>query len=184
MRTKNHVKSPKKDSLRGIGKLGWSGGGKMHSTIKRLVGSFQEVKKCRSRKNKYNVSCEVCGKLFKVNNVGKVPSHTRYTSQICRGSWVKQSSDKYTVECLESVSSAIGIINVGDILLVDFSRTILQELYNGFRDIIELQISRIEMVCLLCNDGSVYSRRELIYFKDLPTPIPNSISIIRHCIKI
>ena len=75
MKTKNHVKSPTEDTTRGLGKLGYTEGGKMHGTVKRLTGSFDNDDAVSNQKTKKEtIVCPGCGKKFKTNH-GNIPDH-------------------------------------------------------------------------------------------------------------
>lgn len=84
MPDKNNLKSPIDDSLRGLGKLGWTESGKLHSTIKKLTSSFSdEVKHIPTKKEK--IDCPACGNRCKSIN-GKAPRHTTpFSKEICDG---------------------------------------------------------------------------------------------------
>lgn len=69
MREKNHVKSSN-NSLRGIGKLGWTEFGKMASTVRRLESTFEEKTTYgNKKKKKEKVRCSKCGRTF----IGSIP---------------------------------------------------------------------------------------------------------------
>jgi hypothetical protein len=191
MKTKNHIKSPKEDSLRGIGKLGWTESGKTISTVRRLQSSFED-QETKSRGKKDTIICPVCKTKFKINNINKIPNHFQRiglfgwgrNNEICKGSYSKQKSDKFIIKNLDFTSSAIGKITVGDRILVDFSRAILQEYDKTYQDIIELTLLKIEETIFLCNDNSQYSSKSLLYFNKISNSIPNFISITQHMIKV
>lgn len=77
MRTKNHIKAPQNDTLRGTGKLGWSESSAVHSTVKRLVSTFDpgDTFKRIAKAKKIKVTCPQCGANFS-NREGKVRAHT------------------------------------------------------------------------------------------------------------
>ena len=77
MRTKNHIKAPKNDTLRGVGKLGWTESSAVHSTVKRLVSTFEpnDTFKGVAKAKKIKVTCPQCGANFS-NREGKVKPHT------------------------------------------------------------------------------------------------------------
>lgn len=79
------LKIKNEDTLKGTGfaSLGWTEGGKMNSTVKRLLGTFQdkEVSSESKNKNKILVKCSACHRTFKTTN-GKLPKH-----QIKFGPW-------------------------------------------------------------------------------------------------
>lgn len=82
MKTKNNIHTPPVDAetLRGTGKFGWTEGGKMHSTFKRLSESLvnDDVVRQPPSKKKQEVKCPKCGKTFKTNNPNVIPPHKPY----------------------------------------------------------------------------------------------------------
>jgi hypothetical protein len=74
------LKIKNEDTLKGtgFGSLGWTESAKMNSTVKRLLGTFQEkeVSSESKNKNKTTVTCSECNQKFKTNN-GKLPEHNR-----------------------------------------------------------------------------------------------------------
>jgi hypothetical protein len=74
------LKIKNEDTLKGtgFGSLGWTESGRMNSTVKRLLGTFQEkeVSSESKNKNKTTVQCSVCNQKFKTRN-GKLPEHNQ-----------------------------------------------------------------------------------------------------------
>lgn len=74
------LKIKNEDTLKGTGfaSLGWTEGGKMNSTVKRLIASFKdkEVSSESKNKNKIIVQCSECHRKFKTSN-GKLPEHKK-----------------------------------------------------------------------------------------------------------
>ena len=61
------------NTLRGTGKLDWTPSNKLHSTVKKLIASFDdELVKLPSKKEK--ITCPACGQKFKSNS-GNLPEH-------------------------------------------------------------------------------------------------------------
>lgn len=58
MSNKNNIKTPAagQDTIRGLGKLGWTEGGKMHSTVKKLMSSFDDEVKPAAEPGRYHVA--------------------------------------------------------------------------------------------------------------------------------
>lgn len=85
MKNKNNIKSPNIDSLRGLGKLGYTESGKLHSTIKNLTSSMEDVVKIPPSK-KDKITCPACGNRLKANKNGKIQRHNRrFGNEICDG---------------------------------------------------------------------------------------------------
>lgn len=114
MKNKNHIKSPKQNSLRGIGKLGWTESGIMHSTIKRLISTFN-TDKYKSSKNEKKEKCPACGRKFKVKN-GKLPKHK--TLFWLSDGWCDQKRGiNVKITDLKEVTTNTGItLKVGDFI--------------------------------------------------------------------
>lgn len=181
-----NLKTPKEDSLRGTGvnKMGWSEGGRMHSTVKRLMKSFSTENTPTKRENKKKVTCPICKKEFLTNNPNKVPDHKRrYTSYMCEGSFSKQKSGEIITHEISFVPTSLGILNVGDGLLIDFTRTIWKE-YGDFDDLIKSKVLKIEQIDYLRNDGTIYGSSIKLYLEGLDIPVPNNLSLFNHCMKI
>lgn len=74
MANTNHIKAPAANatSVRGIGKLGYTEGGRLNSTIKKIQASMDgdEFRPVPSRKK--TIVCPGCGRRFKAN---KIPAH-------------------------------------------------------------------------------------------------------------
>ena len=183
------MKQKNKDTLRGFGfnKLDWGSSGRMLSTIKRLTSTFTVSEKTKSPKNP--VFCPVCKKKFNVNNIKRIPTHyERYyflnSSRItCKGSWSVQPSENFVTTTIEKCSTSIGSINVGDNLLIDFSRAVWKEIANK-DGLIEDKISRIELVKRLDNAGDLYSFTHLIYFENLDKAVRNNSALFNQCINL
>ncbi len=179
---KNTIKSPKEDSLRGIGKLGWTEGGRMNSTIKRLESSFSKEKVHSIKGNKEEYSCPVCKFKYKSNNPGRVPTHKKHRylwgishdEPICSGSYIKQPTEETITETLEFFTTFDNgqKFHTGDRVLIDFTRAVLKEYYPGCPDeIIESEVERIEKISRVLNDGTIGYSKEIAYFKGVPNPI-------------
>jgi hypothetical protein len=179
---KNTIKSPKEDTLRGIGKLGWTEGGKMNSTIKRLESSFSDEKVRSIKTNKEEYTCSVCKFKYRSNNPERVPTHKRHRylwsrghdEDICSGSYIKQPTGEKFTEILEYFTTFDNRqkFHPGDKVLIDFTRTILKEYYPGCPDeIIDSEVERIEKISNVLNDGTLGACKEIAYFKGVPNPI-------------
>lgn len=75
MPKRNHIKvdATADNTLRGIGKLGFTEKGKLHSTIKKITATFED-KPEKSNKNKEKIVCPGCKGKFTSNN-GKLKEH-------------------------------------------------------------------------------------------------------------
>lgn len=68
--------------LKGIGKLGWTEAGRMHSTNKRLIATISDELNTKDKSKQSKVACDKCGCLFNIRGE-KLPNHRRsYTRSI------------------------------------------------------------------------------------------------------
>lgn len=179
MKTKNHLHIPKDtdgDFLRGVGKLGWTEGGKMHSTIKRMASAFDNGDTdVKSKKTfKHEVSCPKCKKKFNLNNPNVIPNHKpgwRFNwssdNKLCEGSTSRQPSGESSEEVIESFKfyeNAHGPaidVKVGSKMLIDTNVVNIGEK----RGLVEFVVEKISRTNNLRNDGSTYSWRDFIKFE-------------------
>ena len=191
MKAENKIKSPKQDSLRGIGKLGWTEAGRLHGTIKKLIGSFNTETKVKSKKA--IIECPQCGEKLKTNNLSRVPKHfpkrfVWYTSldktQVCKGSWCKQLSGHTGTENVWQFTTVNNntVFNVDDIVVIDFTRDILSK-YAPERKEFTTELLGVENIKYLANDGSVHCQKQVAYFEGVPEPIPTFL-LGKHIIKL
>ena len=182
---KNKIKSPIEDSLRGIGKLGWTESGKMNSTLKRLESSFETDKTHSLKSNKTEGKCPRCSFTFMSNNPSRVPDHKvktyksffSYENNICMGSWSRLPTGEKKIVDVESFTIPYTIRNVqtfsvGDKVIVDFTN--LKHFYDE-NIMFETEIVRITSTLTILNDGSEISLEGLkVFFKDVQNSIPVS----------
>lgn len=154
MRYKNSIKSPKQDSLRGIGKLGWTEGSKLHKVVKNLISTFNNEPNYKSKKNKNKVKCPRCGKKFNLVN-GKIPQHTipdwrySYNWALTRGkkelcdqkSQYRPNDPPKIIGKVEEFDIPAGKIKVGDIIV--FTIIDWKKYYNNTKDFSTLYYGKI-----------------------------------------
>ena len=74
----NHIKAPIEDTLRGLGRLDYTEGSRLHSTLKRITSTFAgNDKHIGKRKEKTEIVCDLCKQTFRVRG-NKLPRHTSY----------------------------------------------------------------------------------------------------------
>ena len=177
---KNKIKSPIENSLRGIGKLGWTESGKMNSTLKRLEGSFENDKVSSLKSNKKEGKCSKCSFVFMSNNPSRVPDHKRryhkYSSNsednLCLGSWSKLPTGKEIIDitsfCVSYTRRTNHVFNIGDKVIVDFTN--LKHLYSD-NIVFETEIQKITNTLIVLNDGS-----KVKSFNNLKTTVSPKLS--------
>lgn len=187
MKTKNHIKSPKEDTLRGIGRLGWTEGSKMNSTIKRLESSFTGERVRSIKTNKKESKCPHCRFRFHSNNTDRVPTHNVQAfhfsyhqgeeRNICQGSYIKQPTGEVVIEQLDFIKTSHWpnqVIRPGDTVLVDLTlKGLSKYAENGNYSIIESSLLKIEKISPVLNDGSIGSGDVFAYFENISLPISN-----------
>lgn len=177
MNTKNHIKTPNQDTIRGLGKLGWTESGKVHNNIKKLTATFTNDE-MKTKGKKDTVICSVCNCKIKTNNTSKIPNHAAkhkwrfrgIVSNICPGSTSKQLNPNVT-----NVTSVFnyGKFFSGEQYIVDCSRTVLNELLH-LDGLVTLTFEKADVTTYYCNDGSVYNMTKVVlYFKEIDTPVPD-----------
>lgn len=170
MPKRNHIKvdATADNTLRGIGKLGYTESGKLHSTIKKITATFED-KPEKSNKNKEVFRCPGCNGKFTSNN-GKLKNHKPVKSY----SYVDVDVDGYCTQkphwlAPAKIESVIKTTTINDLDLF-VGDTILFQPYPYYRffdvednKIIEAQIMKI----FLMTNGRVYLRISG-YKKDFP----------------
>lgn len=154
MRTKNHIKA-KNNSLRGIGKLGWTEGGIVFNTIKRLVATFPDKDQKSSGSFKTRVKCPGCGRKFNLNNPNHIPDH--------KPRWYSSYYDFGTGYCTQGrgrFNDATPVKEISDVVIafetfkpkdkVIISPYPFQDSFNVGRT--DLIASKIEKIYLMSND--------------------------------
>ena len=187
---KINIKSPIHDRLEGTGanRLDWSEGSKMHSTVKRLVGSFEQPARTSVRASKPLGTCPKCGWTWRTNNPDRVPNHpphrdwfSRFKTDktICPGSW-SQEWDPYLdhrvavphIEVSHGWRNPVEVISPGDSVLIDFTRAALKPYWPGVDEIKEVKLEEIIVIQKHRRDGSLYSESRQLRFSEVPNTIP------------
>lgn len=107
------IKTPKEDTLRGTGygSLGWTEGGRMYKTAKRMEATFDDsdvrIGAKKEGVKKIEVFCSCCKASFKVVEGKGLPKHIRTTSTNVPvyedGKFVKYNVVKESFECTGEV---------------------------------------------------------------------------------
>lgn len=165
MSDKNNIKA-NNDSLRGIGKLGHTEGGKMHSTLRNLSGTFSDADEVRNKPGKKEkIKCPGCGQNFKSNN-GKIPKHTLkgwrawgvptidgYCAQQ-KGRWVKPEIVKtipsveineYTIEANDTIAFTTYPFKFDFVGEHELKEWVVEKIYLMDNEKIHLKLKGIEM---------------------------------------
>jgi len=200
---KNHIKNtnPNSNSIRGIGKLGWTESGRLHNTLKKLVSVDDEAKVSSTKIHKTEIICSVCKKKFLTNNPNIIPNHKpgwQYNwsvserRKVCDGSTSRLvNKDKTSISHIDKFYT-IGSSYVrgetfskGDSVVIDFSRTILKEYdTKNVGDIFKTKILDIVRYKYLRNDDSEStSYRDEVIFEDIDKAIPAHILTTVNLIK-
>jgi hypothetical protein len=174
---KNKIKTPQQDNLDGTGynKLSWEESNKQIKNIKKLESTFSDNININSS-NKKQVNCSICDRKFYINNINRIPDHSNKKywwskkDNICEGSWSMQLNGEIVIEELNEVSSFLGLIIIGDILLIDFRMPIINN--TQYNDIVECKVNKITITRYLNNKG-LYSNRfkEELHFENVLLPI-------------
>lgn len=193
---KINIKSPHMDSLRGTGveKLGWTEGNKVIGTVKRLTASFSTDSVGSKRSNKQIGKCPHCQFEFRTNNPDRVPDHQEdkgwYWSmhrnnndrRICQGAWTQQREPALDAQIeMQQISVGTGwgkpveVIQVGDSVLIDFTRAVLKEYWPGIDEIKQVTLERIVLTQSFRRDGTLYCEGRELYFSEVPKPINQAV---------
>lgn len=168
MKTKNKIKSPKNNSLRGIGKLDWTEGSKLHSTIKRLASSFENNTDFKTRSEKKVAICKICGKKFHLNNTSKIPDHFEKrqswlfvpkNNNLCEGSDSRTITDNYVLEEYSGLQHKIGKNYIIDFSSPNITKIILEvnRNYTLPTTLKEVTLTNVFLKRLLRKDGTEYN---------------------------
>lgn len=137
MKSKNHIKA-KNESLRGIGKLGWTESGILHTTMKKLSATFDNEESVTPAKGfkKPKLKCPHCKRRF----VGKIPAkHKNYWGyEICKPHPFHPSIEK---ELSETEINGLKIIPGDKVAFIPYP---FHNFFNcGERDMLERQVKKI-----------------------------------------
>lgn len=201
MKTKNNIKNPIVDTIRGIGKLGYTESGKLHNTLKKLNGTFDIDKPVGipTKSKKVKIACPKCKQTFLVNNPNIIPNHKKsyyYSydsndSKLCEGSTSQTITKEYQVIKPEIFSSCGSGRTNGEIfyrtdtVVIDFSRSILRDYdTQNVGDIYETTILDIIRYQYLRKDGRLSnSYRQEVILDGIAKPIPTTLLTVNNFIK-
>lgn len=153
------------DSLRGIGKLGWTERGKLYSLLRSLTYSFSDADKGISAPSKIKkavVVCPGCGKKFKTNNPSKIPQHKpRFWSFYITDSTPRFCSQKASILEKPTIVENIQSTVINELVIVpgDSIAFMTRPFQMSFQDQHELKEWKVKKIHMM-NNGKVHLRLE------------------------